>query len=130
MKCMSLIFYFFTSLHTKQSVPATTEVAPTLEGSFAACKKRKTTSQPLSPTRKSTRLQEKVSCVQMEDDEIPQDEEEIESSPVTESEADNTQPQFEAAAESEVSAIDIQPTGELYAWAVPSEEELDACARA
>ena len=61
--------------------------------------------------------------------EIPEDEQEVESSPETESEADNSQAQFEAA-DSEVSAIEIQPTGELYAWAIPSEQELEACARA
>ena len=66
----------------------------------------------------------------MEAGEVSDDEVPVESSPETESEPENTQQQIQVAAQTEVSVVDIQPTGELYAWAVPSEEELEACARA
>ena len=121
---------FFTSMHTNTSHTATTEVTPTLEGSFSTCKKRKTGTEPLSPQRKSCRLQKKVDYARMEAGEVSDDEVPVESSPETESEPENTQQQIQVAAQTEVSVVDIQPTGELYAWAVPSEEELEACARA
>ena len=108
----------------------TIEAAPVVQAEFSAVKKTKAAVAPGNePPRKSARLEVKERKTYHDVDMEVHEQEDSTDATASEREDEECREDVESSSES-METSEIDTIGEVYSWAVPTEQELERCASA